>query len=77
MREPLLALVQYRLPGDSLVRPGVLAGGVVREPPPVLNDSLLSALDARRECVPRSPSRTQPTRIATLKTDRTWDGFRS
>jgi len=59
MREPLLALVQYRLPGDPQVRPGVLAGGVVREPPPVLRDSLLSAL-ARWDDVSAQLSRWTP-----------------
>jgi 2-keto-4-pentenoate hydratase/2-oxohepta-3-ene-1,7-dioic acid hydratase in catechol pathway len=44
MREPLWALVQYQLPGDPRVRPGVLTGGIVREPPPGLGGSLLTAL---------------------------------
>ena len=39
------ALVQYRLPGDPRVRPGVLAGGAVTEPPPVLGSgSLMDAV---------------------------------
>jgi 2-keto-4-pentenoate hydratase/2-oxohepta-3-ene-1,7-dioic acid hydratase in catechol pathway len=44
MREPRLALVQYRLPGDPRVLPGVLAGDVVYEAPPGIGGSLLAAL---------------------------------
>jgi 2-keto-4-pentenoate hydratase/2-oxohepta-3-ene-1,7-dioic acid hydratase in catechol pathway len=33
MRAPQWALVQYRVPGDARIRPGVLAGSTVVEPP--------------------------------------------
>jgi 2-keto-4-pentenoate hydratase/2-oxohepta-3-ene-1,7-dioic acid hydratase in catechol pathway len=78
MREPLLALVQYRLPGDPQVRPGVLAGGVVREPPPGVHGSLLSALARWADVAPQlqqwTPAESVPVPGAQLIAPLTYPG---
>jgi 2-keto-4-pentenoate hydratase/2-oxohepta-3-ene-1,7-dioic acid hydratase in catechol pathway len=43
MRTPPWALVQHRVPGDPRIRPGILAGGTVFEPP-FESGSLMEAL---------------------------------